>query len=89
MCPPWASSTVAHRRPIERGPAPPVVFSNTFYLVSFTASSPYTYTAISMVNAESRLVTEYETAIGCDPTRHVPEPIAYVGVSDAGSGWGR
>ncbi|GFS23331.1 hypothetical protein ElyMa_001637100 [Elysia marginata] len=40
----------------------PVVFPNAICLVSFTASSPYTYTAISMVNAESKFVTEYDTS---------------------------
>ncbi|GFR92552.1 mannose-binding protein C [Elysia marginata] len=52
----------AHRRPIERCSAPPIVFSNAICLVSFTVSSPYTYTAISMVRAESRFVIEYDTS---------------------------
>ncbi|GFS09677.1 hypothetical protein ElyMa_003042600 [Elysia marginata] len=82
-----ASDTAAHRRPIKRCSAPPIVFSNAICLVSFTASSPYTYTAISMVNAESRIRPYF--AIGCHLMRHVPGPIAYVGVGDAGSGFGR
>ncbi|GFR90772.1 hypothetical protein ElyMa_002576100 [Elysia marginata] len=46
----------------QRCSNPPVVFPNAICLVSFTASSPYTFTAISMVNAESRFVTEYDTS---------------------------
>ncbi|GFS09612.1 hypothetical protein ElyMa_006626400 [Elysia marginata] len=46
----------------QRCSTPPVVFPNAICLVSFTASSPNTYTAISMVNAESRFVTEYDTS---------------------------
>ncbi|GFR90582.1 hypothetical protein ElyMa_002571300 [Elysia marginata] len=46
----------------QRCSTPPLVFLNVICLVSFTASSPYTYTAISMVNAESRFVTEYDTS---------------------------
>ncbi|GFR81897.1 hypothetical protein ElyMa_004082400 [Elysia marginata] len=51
--------TAAHH---QRCSTPPVVFPNAICLVSFTASSPYTNTTISMVNAESRLVTEYDTS---------------------------
>ncbi|GFR86686.1 hypothetical protein ElyMa_000726700 [Elysia marginata] len=46
----------------QRCSTPPVVFPNAICLVSFTASSPYTFTAISMVNAESRFITEYDTS---------------------------
>ncbi|GFR66759.1 hypothetical protein ElyMa_005567000 [Elysia marginata] len=45
----------------QRCSTPPVVFPNAICLVSFTASSPYTYMAISMVSAESRFDTEYDT----------------------------
>ncbi|GFR70979.1 protein FAM92A1 [Elysia marginata] len=41
----------------------PVVLPYAICLVSFTASSRYTYVAISMVNAESRLVTEYDISL--------------------------
>ncbi|GFS22098.1 hypothetical protein ElyMa_001609100 [Elysia marginata] len=44
----------------QRCSTPPVVFPNAICLISFTASSPYTFTVISMVNAESRFVTEYD-----------------------------
>ncbi|GFR62540.1 hypothetical protein ElyMa_005459200 [Elysia marginata] len=46
----------------QRCSTPPVVFPNAICLVSFAAYSPYTYTAISKVNAESRFVTEYDTS---------------------------
>ncbi|GFR59646.1 hypothetical protein ElyMa_001800400 [Elysia marginata] len=52
--PSWASSTAVHH---QIRSTPPVVLSNAICLVSFTASSPYTYMAISMVNAESRFDT--------------------------------
>ncbi|GFR65661.1 hypothetical protein ElyMa_003665200 [Elysia marginata] len=45
----------------QRCSNPPVVFPNAICLVSFTAS-PYTFTAISMVIAESRFVIEYDTS---------------------------
>ncbi|GFS09368.1 carbohydrate sulfotransferase 1-like [Elysia marginata] len=51
--------TAAHH---QRCSTPPVVFPNAICLISLTASSPYTYMAISMVNAESRFVTEYDTS---------------------------
>ncbi|GFR65175.1 hypothetical protein ElyMa_003649600 [Elysia marginata] len=46
----------------QRCSTPPAVFPNAICLVSFTASSPYTYMAISMVNAESKFATEYDTS---------------------------
>ncbi|GFR72793.1 ester hydrolase C11orf54-like protein [Elysia marginata] len=46
----------------QRCSTPPVVFTNAICLVSLTSSSPYTYTAISMVNAELRFVNEYDTS---------------------------
>ncbi|GFR95394.1 hypothetical protein ElyMa_002692600 [Elysia marginata] len=69
----------------QRFSTPPVVIPNAICLVSFTASSPYTFTVSSMVNAESRFVTEYDSA----PTDAIPGLIAYVGVGDAGSEWDR
>ncbi|GFS17473.1 hypothetical protein ElyMa_004982800 [Elysia marginata] len=62
MCPPWSFNTAVHRRPIKRCSAPPVAFFNAICLVSFTAVSPYTYSAISMVNAESRFFIQYDTS---------------------------
>ncbi|GFS00386.1 hypothetical protein ElyMa_004553600 [Elysia marginata] len=53
------NSTTAHH---QRCSTPLVVFPNAICLVSFTASSPYMYMAISMVNAELRFVTEYNTS---------------------------
>ncbi|GFS26278.1 hypothetical protein ElyMa_007049400 [Elysia marginata] len=55
----FCNSTAAHH---QRCSTSRVVFLNAICLISFTASSPYTYTAISMVNAESRFVTEYDTS---------------------------
>ncbi|GFR60597.1 hypothetical protein ElyMa_003536200 [Elysia marginata] len=59
VCAPLGSSTAGHH---QRCFTPTVVFPNAICLVSFTAFSPYTYTAISMINAESRFVTEYDTS---------------------------
>ncbi|GFR83852.1 endonuclease-reverse transcriptase [Elysia marginata] len=53
---------VSTAAPHQRCSTPPAVFPNAICLVSFTAFSPYTYTANSMVNAESRFVTEYDTS---------------------------
>ncbi|GFR62593.1 hypothetical protein ElyMa_001875800 [Elysia marginata] len=55
----------------QRCSTPPVVFPNAICMVSFTSSSPYTYTAISMVNAESRFVTDYDTS----PSDAIPRGI--------------
>ncbi|GFS09808.1 activating signal cointegrator 1 complex subunit 3 [Elysia marginata] len=81
MCAPLGLPVQQHI--IKDASTPSVVFPNAICLVSFTASSPYTYTAISMVNAESRFITEYDTSpLVCDPTRHVPGPIAYILYTD-------
>ncbi|GFR83347.1 hypothetical protein ElyMa_004121400 [Elysia marginata] len=45
----------------QRCSTPPVVLPNAICLLSLTTSS-YTNTAISMVNAESRFITEYDTS---------------------------